>query len=93
MPTDTNYSPILDIPHVIFINSNMPTDLRNKWRFLFSSKIMGESFSTMLGKLLKRGPTLLVVEDEDHYIFAGYAPESWALGPHFIGREKYLFFL
>lgn len=74
----------------------MPADLQNKWRFLFSSKIMGESFSTMLGKLLKRGPTLLVVEDEDHYIFAAYASHSWALGPNFIGEtclESVFFFL
>ncbi|KAM7350918.1 MTOR-associated protein MEAK7 isoform 1-T2 [Cochliomyia hominivorax] len=92
LPTGTNYSPILDIPHVIYINSNMPTDLRNKWRFLFSSKIMGESFSTMLGKLLKKGPTLLVVEDEDHYIFAGYAPESWSLGPNFLGDDSAMLF-
>ncbi|XP_013107693.1 MTOR-associated protein MEAK7 [Stomoxys calcitrans] len=92
LPTGTNYSPILDIPHVIFVNSNMPVALQNKWRFLFSSKIMGESFSTMLGKMLKRGPTLLVIEDEDHYIFAGYAPHSWALGPNFTGDDSAMLF-
>ncbi|XP_036226276.2 MTOR-associated protein MEAK7 isoform X2 [Bactrocera oleae] len=88
----TNYTPILDIPHVIFINSNLPNEYRNKWRFLFSSKIMGESFSTMLGKILNRGPTLLVIEDEDRYLFAGYSPESWALKSHFFGNESSLLY-
>ncbi|XP_061399374.1 MTOR-associated protein MEAK7 [Musca vetustissima] len=92
LPFGTNYTPMLDIPHVIFVNSNVPVDLQHKWRFLFSSKIMGESFSTMLGKLLKKGPTLLVVEDEDHYIFAGYAPHSWAMGPNFIGDDSAMLF-
>ncbi|CAD6999341.1 unnamed protein product [Ceratitis capitata] len=92
LATGTNYTPILDIPHVIFVNSNLPNEYRNKWRFLFSSKIMGESFSTMLGKILNRGPTLLVIEDEDHYLFASFNPESWSLKSHFFGNESSMLF-
>ncbi|XP_067622474.1 MTOR-associated protein MEAK7 isoform X2 [Eurosta solidaginis] len=88
IPTDSNYTPILDIPQVIFLNSNLPNEYRNKWRFLFSSKIMGESFSTMLGKIVNRGATLLVIEDEDHYLFAGFSPESWSLKSNFYGNES-----
>ncbi|XP_054743551.1 MTOR-associated protein MEAK7 [Anastrepha obliqua] len=88
LASGTNYTPILDIPHVIFVNSNLPNEHRNKWRFLFSSKIMGESFSTMLGKIVGRGPTLLVIEDEDRYVFAGFCPESWSMKSHFFGNES-----
>ncbi|XP_036340717.1 MTOR-associated protein MEAK7-like [Rhagoletis pomonella] len=88
LATGTNYTPILDIPHIIFVNSNLPNEYRNKWRFLFSSKIMGESFSTMLAKIVNKGPTLLVVEDEDRYVFAGFCPVSWSLKSQFFGNES-----
>ncbi|KAL9928564.1 MTOR-associated protein MEAK7 [Glossina fuscipes fuscipes] len=82
-----NYKPIMEIPHIIYINSHLHYTLRSKWRFLFSSKIMGESFSTMLGKILNRGPTMVVVEDEDNYLFAGFAPQSWSKGLNFGGDD------
>lgn len=47
---------------------------------------MGESFSTMLGKIIDQGPTLIIIEDEDGDIFGGYAPHSWNLGSKFIGN-------
>uniref|UniRef100_A0A1A9UTY9 MTOR-associated protein MEAK7 n=1 Tax=Glossina austeni TaxID=7395 RepID=A0A1A9UTY9_GLOAU len=87
-----NYKPIMEIPHTIYMNSHLHYTLRNKWRFLFSSKIMGESFSTMLGKILNRGPTMLVVEDEDNYLFAGFAPQSWSKGLNFGGDDTSMLF-
>lgn len=41
----------------------------------------------MLGKMMDKGPTLFFIEDEDQYIFGGYAPESWALKPQFAGND------
>uniref|UniRef100_A0A1A9WUD7 MTOR-associated protein MEAK7 n=1 Tax=Glossina brevipalpis TaxID=37001 RepID=A0A1A9WUD7_9MUSC len=87
-----NYKPIMEIPHIIYMNSYLHYTLRNKWRFLFSSKIMGESFSTMLGKILNRGPSLVVVEDEDNYLFAGFAPQSWSKGLNFGGDDTSMLF-
>ncbi|XP_037959626.1 MTOR-associated protein MEAK7 isoform X2 [Teleopsis dalmanni] len=88
----THYTPILDIPHILYVNTNLPNEFRHKWRFLFSSKTMGESFSTMLGKIVNKGPTVFIVEDEDHYIFGGYAPESWSLKPTFGGNDSSILF-
>ncbi|XP_030383365.1 MTOR-associated protein MEAK7 [Scaptodrosophila lebanonensis] len=87
-PVSSHYRPIIELPHVLFVNAQLPRELRHKWRFLFSSKINGESFSTMLGKIMDKGPTLFFIEDEDQYIFGGYAPESWALKPQFGGDDS-----
>ncbi|KAM8716230.1 hypothetical protein ACLKA7_003159 [Drosophila subpalustris] len=91
-PHSSHYRPIIELPHVLYINAQLPREMRHKWRFLFSSKIHGESFSTMLGKMLDKGPTLFFIEDEDQYIFGGYAPESWALKPQFAGDDTSLLF-
>ncbi|XP_034098246.1 MTOR-associated protein MEAK7 isoform X1 [Drosophila nasuta] len=91
-PQNSHYRPIIELPHVLYINAQLPREMRHKWRFLFSSKIHGESFSTMLGKMLDKGPTLFFIEDEDQYIFGGYAPESWALRPQFAGNDSSLLY-
>lgn len=91
-PQNSHYRPIIELPHVLYINAQLPREMRHKWRFLFSSKIHGESFSTMLGKMLDKGPTLFFIEDEDQYIFGGYAPESWALKPQFAGNDTSLLY-
>lgn len=46
----------------------------------------------MLGKVMDKGPTLFFIEDEDQYIFGGYAPESWALKPQFAGNDTSLLY-
>jgi len=87
-PQSSHYRPIIELPHVIYVNAQLPREHRHKWRFLFSSKINGESFSTMLGKILDKGPTLFFIEDEDQYIFGGYASESWSVKPQFGGDDS-----
>ncbi|XP_020806444.1 TLD domain-containing protein 1 [Drosophila serrata] len=91
-PQNSHYRPIIELPHVLYINAQLPREHRHKWRFLFSSKINGESFSTMLGKVLDKGPTLFFIEDEDQYIFGGYASESWSLKPQFGGDDNSLLY-
>lgn len=91
-PQNSHYRPIIELPHVVYINAQLPRELRHKWRFLFSSKINGESFSTMLGKVMDKGPTLFFIEDEDQYIFGGYASESWSLKPQFGGDDSSLLY-
>lgn len=39
------YPSWLSLADVLLINSSLPVELRNEWRFLFSSRIHGESFS------------------------------------------------
>lgn len=47
-----SYPSLLDVNQIVFINSHLPTDYQYEWRFLFSSEIHGESFSTLIGNYL-----------------------------------------
>lgn len=75
---------------MLFINSNLPMEFRIKWRFLFSSQIHGESFSTLLGRIIDQGPSVLIIEDTNGYIFGGFASASWSLSPNFVGKYIYI---
>jgi TLD len=81
------FPPLIDLAQIVFLNTNLPLALQNEWRFLFSSQIHGESFSTMLGKISNQGPTVLLIEDSNGYVFGGFATVSWALSPNFVGDE------
>lgn len=71
---------------MLFINSNLPMDCRSKWRFLFSSQIHGESFSTLMGRIVDQGPSVLIIEDTNGAVFGGFAPQSWSYSPQFVGE-------
>lgn len=61
-------------------------------KLLFSSKISGASFSTLLQKITYQGPTLIVMKDEDGYIFGAYADQDWEQGPKFYGTDRSFLF-
>ena len=42
--------------------------------------------STMLGSIVDKGPSLVVVRDTDGHVFGGYAPESWHCNGDFYGE-------
>lgn len=83
---------LLDISQILFVNSCIPMEYRTEWRFLFSSMLHGESFSTLLGKVLNKGPCVIFVQDEDGYIFGGFASASLSLSPNFVGTDNSFLF-
>lgn len=87
-----DYPAFTDISQMLYINSNLPMDYQQKWRFLFSSQIHGESFSTLLGRITDQGPSVLIVEDTDGYIYGGFATASWSLSPNFVGNDNAFLF-
>lgn len=87
-----DYPAFIDLSHIVWLNSHIPQKHQDKWRFLFSSHIHGESFSTMTGRIQDQGASLLIIEDNSGYIFGGYAPASWSLGPNFVGTEESFLF-
>lgn len=44
-----SYPSRLDLNQIVFINAHLPQQYQLEWRFLFSSEIHGESFSTLIG--------------------------------------------
>ncbi|KAF9290282.1 hypothetical protein BGZ68_007506 [Mortierella alpina] len=74
----------------IFLNDSVrPTP---PLRLLFSSRTSGASFSTLLQKITYQGPTLVVMKDEDGYIFGAYADQDWEQGPKFYGTDRSFLF-
>lgn len=78
---------LLDLPAIWLLNNSLPPHLRVMWHLLFSSTLHGDSFSTLLGHVMKKGPTIIVVKDKDGYVFGGFASNSWDLKPKFTGSE------
>ncbi|CAG0888458.1 unnamed protein product [Darwinula stevensoni] len=74
---------ILKLADVLTLNSGIPVEYRKKWRLLFSTRLHGESFSTLLGKIMRKGATLLIIRDKTACVFGGYAPISWSCGPKY----------
>ncbi|KAF9420469.1 hypothetical protein BGZ94_009109 [Podila epigama] len=61
-------------------------------KLLFSSKLSGASFSTLLQKMTYQGPTLVIMKDEDGYVFGAYADQDWEQGPKFYGTDRSFLF-
>lgn len=61
-------------------------------QLLFSSKTSGASFSTLVQKIMFQGPTLVIMKDEDGYIFGAYADQDWEQKPKFYGSERTFLF-
>lgn len=80
-----DYPAFTDVTQMMFINSNLPQEYRSKWRFLFSSQIHGESFSTLMGRIVDQGPSVIIIEDTNGAVFGGFASASWTYSPKFVG--------
>lgn len=87
-----HFPSILGLGDVLFLNLSLPHELRKEWRFLFSSQVHGESFSTMLGRIVMEGATIIILQDMDDHVFGGFATDSWKLGPNFIGNQNSFLF-
>lgn len=87
-----DYPAFIDISQILFINSQLPSEHQSKWRFLFSSQIHGESFSTFIGRIMEQGATVIIIEDTNGYIFGSFSTSSWALSPNFTGSDSSFLF-
>jgi hypothetical protein len=61
-------------------------------KLLFSSKTSGASFSTLVQKIMFQGPTLVIMKDEDGYIFGAYADQDLEQRPKFYGTDRSFLF-
>jgi len=92
LPKSTKTS--LSLIQVLFLNSQLPHEMRHIWRPLFNTDVHGESFSKFTGCIINQGPSIVVVWDDQGNVFGGFATDSWTLGPKFCGKpETFLFHL
>ena len=72
-----------------FINNNLQSEIRDDWRFLFSTEKNARSLEEMTKQISYRGPTILVVKDKEGKMFGAYASLSWATGS-WLGDGEFL---
>lgn len=79
---------LLALPSVALLNSELPVEFRREWRFVYSSYLLGDSFTGLVKSVLDKGPTIIVVKargkDE---VFGGFAPTSWSIKPSWQGKR------
>lgn len=84
----------LSLLQVLFLNFQLPHEVRHLWRPIYNTDIHGESFSKFTGCITNQGPSIIVVWDDQGNVFGGFATDSWKLGPKFYGKpETFLFHL
>jgi len=86
------------IPKKSFIKlrTALPVRYRNyNWRLLFSTARDGTSLNTFHLRMSEHGgPTVLVMEDTNGYVFGGFASEEWRIQDSFFGTgETFVFSL
>ena len=79
-------SELLDHAALLLLNGALPYECRGYLYPLFSSRIHGESFSTLCRQILDRGPTLIVMCDKGGNIFGGFVSDKWRCHPQFTGK-------
>jgi hypothetical protein len=79
------FSLLLDVSHVLYLNSFLPSEHKEVWRLLFSVNIHGESFSKFVACITNQGPVIVVVRSPDN-MFGGYISSNLTLSPKWIGE-------
>ncbi|KAJ9585561.1 hypothetical protein L9F63_002637 [Diploptera punctata] len=68
---------ILDIISILFVKSFILNADKDYWQILYSNVVHGVSLLSLVDQIKENGPTLLVIRDNDNFVFGGYASESW----------------
>ncbi|GKV07311.1 hypothetical protein SLEP1_g19105 [Rubroshorea leprosula] len=64
-----------------------------EWKLLYHSTLNGLSFNTFLGSITNdNGPTVLIIKDNEGYIYGGYASQPWERHGDFYGDMKSFLF-
>jgi len=79
--------------HFKKIRNSLPTRYRDyNWKRLFSTTTEGTSLITFYSRIENKGPTVLLIEDTNGYIFGGFASEEWHISDRFFGTgETFVF--
>lgn len=61
-----------------WLASILPNRYQNsKWNLAYSTDIHGTSLQTFYNRTKKKGPSYLIIEDEDGFVFGSFVSESW----------------
>jgi len=78
LPELIGQSSVLDEADIRFLCSAFPsTEFTEKWTLLFNSTKNGKSFNRFCYHVTGRGPTLLIMRDQQQHVFGAFASETW----------------
>ncbi|ETK90381.1 hypothetical protein F441_06001 [Phytophthora nicotianae CJ01A1] len=82
-------SAFLTEKHMQFLWKNLPNYLTcNQMELIYSTRVHGWSFLSFFDRLQNKGPTILVIQDENDNIFGAFCPASWKRSKAFFGNGR-----
>lgn len=81
VPVPRDFEPgssCLDDASILFLNTNLLLEYRRDWRFLYSSRTHDRSLEAMTAQISWKGPTLVIVKDDEGHMFGAHCSTSWA---------------
>jgi hypothetical protein len=87
-------SKILKKEDIKFLCNDLPSEeFSKKWNLLYSSTKHGKSFNRFCFHIVNKGSTIILIRDEEGYIFGGFCEESWKPKyPKFYGSPRSFLF-
>uniref|UniRef100_A0AAF5Q2N4 MTOR-associated protein MEAK7 n=1 Tax=Wuchereria bancrofti TaxID=6293 RepID=A0AAF5Q2N4_WUCBA len=74
------------------VYANLPEELRDRWKLLFSSEKHGESFMKLMKSVDRAGPCLIVIETTSDRVFGAFASQGFICGPRHTGDDQCFLF-
>eukprot|EP00760_Papus_ankaliazontas_P028364 PhM_4_TR365/c0_g1_i1/m.35370 len=70
-------SKILSPDAVSQLGRALLSEYNQRWALLYSSDLHGKSFNRFLAHVVRRGPTIVVIQEEGGNVFGGFAVSDW----------------
>ncbi|KAM3722252.1 MTOR-associated protein [Dirofilaria immitis] len=74
------------------VYANLPEELRDRWKLLFSSEKHGESFTKLMKSVDHAGPCLIIIETTSDRVFGAFASQGFICGPRHTGDNQCFLF-
>uniref|UniRef100_A0A0R3S1C4 MTOR-associated protein MEAK7 n=1 Tax=Elaeophora elaphi TaxID=1147741 RepID=A0A0R3S1C4_9BILA len=74
------------------VYANLPEELRDRWKLLFSSEKHGESFMKLMKSVDRAGPCLIIIETTSDRVFGAFASQGFICGPRHTGDNQCFLF-
>ncbi|EFO18227.1 TLD family protein [Loa loa] len=77
---------------ICLLYANLPEELRDRWKLLFSSEKHGESFMKLVKSVDRAGPCVIVIETTSDRVFGAFASHGFICGPRHTGNVQCFLF-
>uniref|UniRef100_A0A915Q1H5 MTOR-associated protein MEAK7 n=1 Tax=Setaria digitata TaxID=48799 RepID=A0A915Q1H5_9BILA len=88
----TSKNSLLTPAALCLVYGNLPEELRDEWKLLFSSEKHGESFTKLIKSVDGAGPCLIIIETTSDRVFGAFASQGFICGPRHTGDSQCFLF-